>query len=99
MQNRSSEILVDLGTPRGMVFSGRASMVEFTSGASVLQLFPLRAASLGAIQDGEIVMRVGVEFRRFHLTQAAAGFEDGRLTVMAVAVDPIAGTKRSRNGD
>jgi hypothetical protein len=91
MLTSASEILVDLGTPQGSVFSGRASMVEFRSGASVVQLFPKPPAALGTIQDGEIVLRVGAEFRRFRLTQAAAGFENGRLTVMAVAIQPTVG--------
>lgn len=82
------EIMVELNTPQGGVFSGRAASVELRTTDGVIAINPQEETYLHLTETTEITLRVGTEFLSFSLTNAAASLREGRLTVLAEAVEP-----------
>ncbi|HZS18745.1 MAG TPA: hypothetical protein VFA51_12525 [Candidatus Udaeobacter sp.] len=82
-------------TPKGKVFSGGVSAVEFMWPNGVLQLEPDNISYFGAITSGELSLRIGKRFRFFTVVHAAASFEKRRLTIVAEAIQPATAPVRN----
>jgi len=82
-------ILVELSTPKGKVFSGRAAAVEFSPMNVVVRLESAAAWYFGVIGSGELVLRIGKEFRFFAFFRATASILRRHLTIVAEVIEPI----------
>ena len=82
-------VFVELMTPKGKVFSGRAAAVRFSPANTVVQLEPGAVSYFGLINSGELVLRTGNRFRFFVLFRGSASIVDRRLTVLAETITPI----------
>jgi hypothetical protein len=81
-------IFVELATPRGRVFAGIVSALEFAPANGVVQMEPSMTAYFGLVQSAEVTVRIGKRFRFFAAVNASASIEDHRFTVMAEAIQP-----------
>ncbi len=84
----SHNYFVKLMTPEGKVFSGEVTAAEFTSPNGVLQLEPGNVSYFGAVNTGELSLRIGKRWRFFAVVHAAASFEKRRLTIVAEIIQP-----------
>ncbi len=84
----SYKFFVKLMTPKGKVFSGGVSAAEFTWLNGVLQLEPGNVSYFGAVNTGELSLRIGKRCRYFTVVHAAASFENSRLTIVAEIIQP-----------
>lgn len=91
----SKNFFVRLMTPKGKVFSGGVSAAEFTWPNGVLQLEPGNVSYFGAVNSGELSLRIGQRYRFFTVVHAAASLEKGRLTIVAKSIEPA--TTLARN--
>ena len=82
-------VFVELMTPKGKVFSGRAAAVRFSPANTVVQLEPGAVSYFGLINSGELVLRTGNRFRFFVLFRGSASIVDRRLTVLAETITPV----------
>ena len=82
-------MFVELATPRQRVFRGRAAAAEFSPANAIVQLEPGAASYFGLISSGELVLRIGKEFRYFVLFRATARVLKRRLTIMAEVIEPV----------
>ena len=102
MFRKFKEVLVELNTPKGSVFSGLAGGVELRTTDGMIAINPQEESYLNLTQTTQITLRVGTEFLSFMLKNAAASLRDGRLTVLAEEVQPVPAapvSAASRNGD
>ncbi len=83
------EVMVELSTPRGSVFSGQAGSVELRTTDGAIAINPQEESYLNLTQTTQITLRVGTEFLRFMLKNAAASLRDGQLTVVAEEISPL----------
>lgn len=86
----SHNFFVKLMTPEGKVFSGGVTAAEFTWPSGVLQLEPGNISYFGAVNSGELSLRIGRRCSFFTVVHAAASFEKRRLTIVAETIQPIA---------
>lgn len=94
------EILVELTTPKGRVFSGKASAVEFSLVKGVVQMEPGNVSYFGLIDAGEITLRIGSKYRYFTLVHASASAHERQLTILAEIIHPtIAPIRNCANPD
>jgi len=82
-------VFVELSTPKGTVFSGRAAAVEFSPMNVVVRLESAAVSYFGVIASGELVLRIGREFRFFAFFRATASVLRRRLTIVAEVIEPI----------
>jgi hypothetical protein len=92
----SQDILVELATTKGTVFSGTVSAVEFSPSKNLVQLEPNKVAYIGVIDSGELAVRIGKHYRFFRLVNASASFHGRRITVIAETIQPTATSVRDR---
>src|SRR6266581_3710215 len=85
----SNNVFVELVTPKGKVFSGRAAAVRFSPANAVVQLEPGAVSYFGLINSGELVLRTGNRFRFFELFRGSASIVHRRLTVLAETITPV----------
>jgi F0F1-type ATP synthase epsilon subunit len=76
-------VMVKLSTPQGSVFSGPAGGVELRTTDGTIAINPREESYLNLTRTTEITLRVGTEFFRFMLKNAAASLREGQLTVLA----------------
>ena len=88
MFRKLKNVMVELNTPRGTVFAGRASGVELRTTDGVIAINPREESYLNLTQTTEITLRCGAEFQSFVLRNATAGLRDGKLTVLAETIRP-----------
>ena len=88
-------IFVELATPRGRVFAGTVSALEFAPANGVVQMEPSMTAYFGLVQSAEVTVRIGKRFRFFAALNASASIEDRRFTVMAEAIQPTPAPMRN----
>jgi F0F1-type ATP synthase epsilon subunit len=94
-------LMVELNTPEGSVFSGQAEGVELRTTDGVITINPRKESYLNLTQTTRITLRVGTEFLDFVLKNAAASLRDDRLTVLAEDIRPMTAEPvaiASRNG-
>jgi len=88
------EVMVELTTAKGSVFSGQADGVELRTTDGVIAITPQDESYLNLTETTQITLRVGTEFLTYVLKNAAASLREGRLTVLAETirqVEPAAG--------
>ena len=85
----SNGFFVELITPKGKVFSGRAAAVRFSPANTVVQLEPGAVSYFGLINSGELVLRIGSKFQFFALFRGSASIREHRLTVLAETITPV----------
>ena len=85
----SNGVFVELMTPKGKVFSGRATAVRFSPTNTVVQLEPGAVSYFGLINSGELVLRIGHKFQFFALFRGSASLREHRLTVLAETITPM----------
>ncbi len=85
----SNSVFVELMTPKGKVFSGRASAVRFSPTNAVVQLERGAASYFGLINSGELVLRTGNKFQFFALFRGSVSILDRRLTVLAETITRV----------
>lgn len=85
----SNDVCVELMTPKGKVFSGRAAAVRFSLTNTVVQLEPGAVSYFGLINSGELVLRTGNKFLFFALFRGSASIRERRLTVLAETITPV----------
>jgi hypothetical protein len=85
----SNGVFVELMTPKGKVFSGRAAAVRFSPANTVVQLEPGAVSYFGLINSGELVLRTGNKFQFFALFRGSASIRERRLTVLAETITPV----------
>lgn len=83
MFRKLKTVMVELSTPRGSVFSGPAGGVELRTTDGTIAINPREESYLNLTRTTEITLRVGTEFLRFRLKNAAASLREGQLTVLA----------------
>jgi F0F1-type ATP synthase epsilon subunit len=101
MFRKLKNVMVELSTPKGSVFSGQARGVELRTTDGVIAINPQEESYLNLTQTTQITLRVGTEFLSFVLKNAAASLRDGRLTVLAEEVEQMPAaplSAASRNG-
>ncbi len=101
MFRKLTTVMVELNTPKGSVFSGRAGGVELRTTDGVIAINPQEESYLNLTQTTQITLRVGTEFLSFVLKNAAASLRDGCLTVLAEEIEPVPAatvSSASRNG-
>ncbi len=101
MFRKLKNVMVELSTPKGSVFSGLAGGVELLTTDGVIAINPREESYLNLTQTTQLTLRVGTEFLGFSLKNAAASLRDGCLTVLAEEVRPMPatpGSAASRNG-
>jgi len=94
MFRQLKEVMVELTTAKGSVFSGQADGVELRTTDGVIAITPQDESYLNLTETTQITLRVGTEFLTFALVNAAASLREGRLTVLAEKirqVEPAAG--------
>ena len=94
-------VMVELSTPKGSVFSGLAGGVELRTMDGVIAINPQEESYLNLTETTQMTLRVGTEFLSFVLKNAAASLRDGQLTVLAEEVEPmpaVSVSAASRNG-
>jgi len=84
-----NDVFVELSTPQGIVFSGRAAAVEFSPMNVVVRIESKEVSYFGVIASGEVVLRIGTEFRFFAFFRATASILRRRLTIVAEVIEPI----------
>ena len=82
-------VRVELSTPQGSVFSGNAGDVVMRTSEGAITIAPRDENYLNLTRTTEITLRVGTEFIRFLLKNAAASLRDGRLTVLAEEIHGV----------
>ena len=87
--HQSNGVFVELMTPKGTVFSGRAAAVRFSPANTVVQLEPGDVSYFGLINSGELVLRIGNKFQFFALIRGSASIRERRLTVLAETITPV----------
>jgi hypothetical protein len=92
----SQDILVELATAKGTVFSGTVSAIELTPRKNLVQLEPGKVAYIGLMDSGELAVRIGKHYRLFMLANASASIHGRRLTVIAEKIQPTATSVRNR---
>ena len=85
----SNGVFVEFMTPKGKVFSGRATAVRFSPANTVVQLEPGAVSYFGLINSGELVLRIGSKFHCFALFRGSASIREHRLTVLAETITPM----------
>ena len=90
MFRKLKNVMVELNTPRGTVFSGQADGVELRTTDGVIAINPQEESYLNLTETTQITLRVGTEFLTFALVNAAASLRDGCLTVIAESIEPAA---------
>ena len=80
---------VELNTPKGSVFSGKAGLVELRTTDGVIAISPQEESYFNLTQTTQITLRVGTEFLGFVLRNAAASLRNGLLTVIAEDIQPM----------
>ena len=101
MFRKLKNVMVELSTPKGSVFSGQAGSVELRTTDGVIAINPQEESYLNLTQTTQITLRVGTEFLSFVLKNAAASLRDGCLTVLAEEAEPMSAasvSSASRNG-
>jgi hypothetical protein len=86
---RTNGVFVELMTPKGKVFSGRAAAVRFSPANTVVQLERGAVSYFGLINSGELVLRIGNKFRFFGVFRGSASIREHRLTVLAETITPV----------
>ena len=89
MFHKLKNIMVELSTPTGSVFSGQAGGVEMRTTDGVIAINPREESYLNLTQTTQITLRVGSEFFGFMLKNAAASLRDGSLTVIAEEIHSL----------
>lgn len=89
-----NDFFVELVTTKGKFASIHASAFEFAIVSAVLQAEPGMMFYLGPISSGELVLRIGREFRFFGIFRASARMLDRRLTVVAEIIEPLKASAR-----
>lgn len=89
MFRKLKNLMVELSTPKGSVFSGQAGSVELSTTDGRIAINPQEESYLSLTQATEITLRVGTKFLTFVLKNAAASLRDGRLTVLAEEIEPM----------
>lgn len=95
-------VMVELNTPKGSMFSGYASSVELQTTDGVIAINPHEVSYLNLTQMTRITLRFGAEFTTFILKNAAGSLQDGQLTIIAEEAqhEPEAPTAvAGQNGD
>ena len=82
-------VVVELSTPQGPVFSGNAVGVELRTNDGTITIGPRDENYLNLTRTTEITLRVGTEFTRFVLKNAAASLREGRITVLAEEIHAV----------
>lgn len=101
MFRKLKNVMVELSTPKGSVFSGQAGGVEIRTTDGVIAINPQEESYLNLTQTTEIRLRIGTEFVSFVLRNAAASLREGQLTVLAEEIEPMPAapvSAASRNG-
>ena len=101
MFRKLKNIMVELSTPKGSVFSGLAGGVELRTTDGVIAINPQEESYLNLTRTTQMTLRVGTKFLSFVLKNAAASLRDGQLTVLAEEVEPMPAapvSAASRNG-
>ena len=88
MFRKLKNVMVELSTPKGSVFSGRAGSVELRTTDGVIAINPQEESYLNLTETTQITLRIGTEFLSFVLKNAAASLRDGQLTVLAEEAEP-----------
>jgi F0F1-type ATP synthase epsilon subunit len=83
------DLLVELNTSEGTVFSGPADDVELKTTEGVIAINPREGNYLSFTQITHLTLRIGGEFLDFLMQNASASVRDGKLTVLAEAIHRI----------
>jgi F0F1-type ATP synthase epsilon subunit len=83
MLHKLKSVAIELSTPRGIVFTGRASDVELRTTDGMITISPSKVSYLNLTHMTRITLRVGSEFLCFHVENAAASLRNGLLMVLA----------------
>ncbi len=94
-----TDLMVELSTPRGPVFSGRVGAVELLTTDGVIAITPRYESYLNLTHVTEITIRVGSKFSRFTLTNAAGSLRSGRLSVLAEKIHEEQPAERSTGSE
>lgn len=86
MFRNSTTVLVELNTPKGIVFSAQATSVELRTTDGVIAINPREESYLNLTQATRITLCVGTDFLTFELENAVAGLKGDRFTVLAESI-------------
>jgi F0F1-type ATP synthase epsilon subunit len=89
MFRKLKNVLVELRTPRGSVFSGSAAGVELRTTDGVIAINPRDESYLNLTETTQITIRLETEFLTFVLKNAAASLREGQLIVIAEEICPL----------
>lgn len=99
MFRTAKTVRVELSTPRGSVFSGQSDSVELRTSDGAIAITPRDETYLNLTRTTEITLRVGTDFIRFMLRNAAASLREGRLTLLAEEIHETHPTLCSAGSD
>jgi hypothetical protein len=86
----AQDILVELATAKGMLFSGAVSAVQLSPSKNLVQLKPGKVIYSGLMDSGQVALRIGSHYYSFALVNALVGIRGRRLTVLAEIIRPTA---------
>ena len=89
MFRQPKNVMVELSTPKGSVFSGRAKGVEIRTTDGQIAINPCEESYLHLTQVTHVTLRIGTKFRSFALRNAAASLRRGQFTVIAEEICPL----------
>jgi hypothetical protein len=85
-------VIVELNTAKGCIFSVHAAAVELRASEAIIAINPDSESYFNMSEATQITMRVGTEFLSFMLKNAAAKLQDGQLTIIAEEAVRVAET-------
>ena len=78
-----SDAAVEISTPAGIVFRGRASAIDFHTTVGVISINALEETYLNVLSTARLTLRQREGSLSFELKNAAASWRDGTFTVLA----------------
>ena len=84
---KSDQIFVELTTPRGRIFSGEVSAVEFSPTNGMVQMERGKVAYFSLFDAGEIIVRSKKRSRCFVALRGSASVQVDRLSVIAEVIE------------
>jgi hypothetical protein len=89
MHKEKKELIVELSTPGGRIFSGFAASVDLCTDGGNVYLTPLEECYLVMVHATQVTLRLGRKTHAFALYNAVASLKMGLLTILAEEVQPL----------
>ena len=83
MPGLRTDTSVEIGTPAGILFRGRANAIEFRTSEGLISINTFQETYLSMLATARLTLRQGDHDFFFELKNASAGWRNGTLTIIA----------------